>query len=78
MISLYPNPASTHLNLEIDMPGDYTVSLTNISGQMIFTQANILDDLQIDISDLTQGLYFISIRDNDGVLKAEERIIVIE
>jgi hypothetical protein len=54
------------------------VSLTNINGQMVFTQANVVDDLQIDISDFTKGLYFITIRDNDGVLKAEERKIVIE
>jgi hypothetical protein len=77
-VNVYPNPASTQLNVEIDMSGDYTVSLTNINGQMVFTQANVVDDLQIDISDFTKGLYFITIRDNDGVLKAEERKIVIE
>ncbi len=77
-VNVYPNPASTQLNVEVDMSGDYTVSLTNINGQMVFTQANVVDDLQIDISDFTQGLYFITIRDNDGVLKAEERKIVIE
>ena len=77
-VNVYPNPASTQLNVEIDMSGDYTVSLTNINGQMVFTQANVVDDLQIDISDFTQGLYFITITDNDGVLKAEERKIVIE
>jgi uncharacterized protein (TIGR02145 family) len=77
-VNVYPNPVSTQLNVEIDMSGDYTVSLTNINGQMVFTQANVVDDLQIDISDFTKGLYFITIRDNDGVLKAEERKIVIE
>jgi len=77
-VNVYPNPASTQLNVEIDMSGDYTVSLTNINGQMVFTQANVVDDLQIDISDFTKGLYFITIRDNDEVLKAEERKIVIE
>jgi len=77
-VNVYPNPASTQLNVEIDMSGDYTVSLTNINGQMVFTQANVVDDLQIDISDFTKGLYFITIIDNDGLLKAEERKIVIE
>jgi hypothetical protein len=37
-----------------------------------------MSNIQIDISEFTQGLYFITIRDNDGVLKAEERKIVIE
>ena len=60
------------------MSGNYTVSFSNISGQMIFLQSNILDNLQIDISNFTAGLYFITIRDNDGLLKAEERKIVIE
>ncbi len=77
-VNVYPNPASTQLNVEIDMSGDYTVSLTNINGQMVFTQANVMSNIQIDISEFTKGLYFITIRDNDGVLKAEERKIVIE
>ena len=77
-VNVYPNPASTALNIDIEMSGNYTVSLSNISGQMIFLQSNILDNLQIDISNFTAGLYFITIRDNEGVLKAEERKIVIE
>ena len=77
-VNVYPNPASTALNIDIEMSGNYTVSLSNISGQMIFLQSNIVDNLQIDISNFTAGLYFITIRDNDGLLKAEERKIVIE
>jgi uncharacterized protein (TIGR02145 family) len=77
-VNVYPNPASTQLNVVIDRSGDYTVSLTNINGQMVFTQANVMSNIQIDISEFTKGLYFITITDNDGVLKAEERKIVIE
>ena len=78
LVKVYPNPTSSQLNVNFQLPGNYTVSLTNINGQMVFTQANVMSNIQIDISEFTKGLYFITIRDNDGVLKAEERKIVIK
>jgi hypothetical protein len=77
-VKVYPNPASSQLNIVIDLAGDYTVSMSNINGQMVFTQANVVSNIQIDISEFNTGLYFIKIIDNNGNLKSEERKVVIE
>ena len=77
-VKVYPNPASSQLNVVIDLAGDYTVSMSNINGQMVFTQANVVSNIQIDISEFNTGLYFIKIIDNNGNLKSEERKVVIE
>ena len=77
-VIVYPNPASELIVIEFDVEGDYQVILNNSSGQIVSLNNNVSNYLEIDISDFTKGLYFITIRDNDGVLKAEERKIVID
>jgi hypothetical protein len=77
-VIVYPNPASELIVIEFDVEGDYQIILNNLSGQIVSLNNNVSNYLEIDISDFTKGLYFITIRDNDGVLKAEERKIVIE
>ena len=60
---LYPNPASTTVNIE--GIGNYTnlnVMIVNIQGQIVREVANALE---INVSDIDSGIYFIKI-DYDG------------
>lgn len=62
-VVLYPNPASTTVNIE--GIGNYTnlnVMIVNIQGQIVREVANALE---INVSDIDSGIYFIKI-DCDG------------
>ncbi len=57
-ISVYPNPASNSLtisNCEYNLP----ISIINTYGQTINKINTTLEDIEIDISDLSNGIYFI-------------------
>lgn len=58
---LYPNPASDMINIEFQrtMGEKYNVTVINYLGQEIFTNE---DNTQLDISDLSSGMYYIIIR----------------
>lgn len=62
--SIFPNPASGVLNIELEEKFDLTaVEIFNQVGKMVYTNLNI-ETRKIDISDLPNGVYFLSIRSN--------------
>lgn len=67
--SLYPNPASGILN--IDLTGDMEVESINIYnavGQLVQVESSVSTDLiKIDISQMVKGLYYISLITKQGV-----------
>ncbi|MCK4923199.1 MAG: DNRLRE domain-containing protein, partial [Bacteroidales bacterium] len=57
-ISVFPNPVNTILNIEISDE----VSLLKIvshDGRVVYSQSDVTNDLQIDVSHLLSGLYLI-------------------
>jgi hypothetical protein len=70
-IQLYPNPATQffELNYEHKSSGQLSIKLFNSQGQLV---KNILNDYlttqlfseKIDVSDISQGLYFIQVESN--------------
>lgn len=62
-VSVYPNPASTTINIEgIDNFTNLNVMILNLQGQMVREADN---SLEINASDIESGIYFIKI-DCDG------------
>ncbi len=68
MISIYPNPAHDNLQISVnDYEGSIKLQILNISGEIVKSY-EIRDNKEvIDISDLSDGIYFIGI--NDKVVK---------
>jgi hypothetical protein len=66
--SLFPNPASDDLQIVLNQPAN-KLSLFTISGDLIREESVLSQHMQIDISDLPNGLYFIVIQ-GDGCLGA--------
>ncbi|WP_299443357.1 T9SS type A sorting domain-containing protein [uncultured Aquimarina sp.] len=63
IVTIYPNPASDFFTIRIPDIHNYTVSLYNLSGQLVFSQkvnATLLGN-QIDISSLSQGVYILNL-----------------
>jgi hypothetical protein len=58
-ISIYPNPSNSILNIESITP-IAEVIITNTFGQIVYKNSS--DTKNINISDLTNGVYFISLK----------------
>lgn len=54
---VYPNPASNHINLSNIQAEE--LMIYNIFGKKIFSTVDIQDEMQIDVSEFTQGVYLI-------------------
>jgi hypothetical protein len=61
--SIYPNPASTILNVVAD--GYDNLQIVNAFGQTVYT-TDITGHLKIDVSDLSNGVYFIRLNNAEG------------
>ena len=78
VITAYPNPAKDLLNIKLEVSGDYQITLYNSNGQVLSSHANVLDTIQINISDLSAGLYYINVQDNDNIYNQERIKIFIQ
>ncbi|WP_395064927.1 alpha-amylase family glycosyl hydrolase [Flavobacterium sp.] len=59
-INLVPNPASTYFNLNTDVT---KVEVFSITGQLVKSFKNQLENYQYSISDLNQGVYIVKVTD---------------
>lgn len=70
---VYPNPASTILNIDLENPGYFIATLTGLSGQTVISQKSTT----IDISSLPNGLYVLSIVDSENKLISTNKVAII-
>lgn len=69
-LNVYPNPASTSVNVSFEASADATVSLSDLTGSSVASAAASkgLNDISLDVSSLASGLYILSITTADGVV----------
>ena len=79
MIRLMPNPASDFVNFEFsNVEGDVTVEMTNIQGQVVYTERYM--DVSghsmksVNVSSLKNGMYIVKFMSNNGV--ATKQLII--
>ena len=64
-ISIYPNPAYT--SITITAPNKINqITITNLIGQTVYTQAYDVEKAEINISGLPDGVYIVKITDIEG------------
>lgn len=70
----YPNPASSNLSIEIpaNQQGVYKLAILDLSGQLILkieSKLNLSDSniINLDISKISQGVYFVQFETNLGI-----------
>ncbi|MCF8217854.1 MAG: T9SS type A sorting domain-containing protein [Bacteroidales bacterium] len=73
-ISVWPNPASDRLNIEIDHNGDAIVNVYNISGQKILTMDIEENNEVINVNNMDRGMYILELISGDKVTR--EKIMV--
>lgn len=63
---IYPNPSTNFINIELNNPGDVTLTMVNPTGQVILKKQITKKQIErINISDLSNGMYFIKIAGQD-------------
>ena len=73
---IYPNPASNLMHVQYDnIPNKPVISIYNMMGQNLLSiQAESADSV-IDVSSLTNGIYFVIVSDNKKQLHYQKLII---
>ena len=76
-ISIYPNPVKDELNINIQLQEDEVAewTLQNIKGQLIQSGSLKSKNNPIDLSHLSQGIYFIQIKMNNQLIKTDKLIV---
>lgn len=69
-LKLYPNPAQEYIFISNShaQKNKSTIEIFDISGKLMLAENNVINDnYKIDISALNAGIYFINIKDDQGV-----------
>lgn len=78
-ISLYPNPAKEAVFVEFKQPivGEMTANIIDIQGRTLasYTYDNVVGKIEMNTTDLTSGIYFISFQTVDAIFTKK---VVIE
>ncbi len=67
-VKIYPNPATTTLNIDLGQYSQAKVYILETSGKLITTHEITRQTVQIDISRLPDGLYIIKIQTPDKII----------
>ena len=68
-VSIYPNPATTTLNLSSTGMSDFELSILDITGKVIKTERMLDQTFAFDVSDLASGIYMLRLVSTDGASK---------
>ena len=80
-ISLFPNPANEVLNVTINSKNNesFDLAIADVTGKIVkresYRLAKSFNDLQVDVKDLSKGIYSISLKTQSGI---ENRKFIIE
>jgi len=80
--NIYPNPSNSlaNLNIELMKPASLTMTMTSITGQVMWTQTNSFlqgkSSIQIPVRGIADGLYFLSIFSDKGQLITSRKMQV--
>ena len=73
--SLYPNPTNKIINVELKMLNDDAeIKITGVLGNTVKRINTKTKETSIDVSDLTNGIYFLQVKTSEGI--ANQKIIL--
>ena len=68
---LFPNPSRDIVTVFMDNGNDYTVRILNIDGSLVRAENGFRDHMNLDVSDLSEGIYFMELTD----METNERFV---
>ena len=66
--NIFPNPASSELNISLDIKKSTNLLITNELGQVVKNVILTQDNSKVDVSDLRKGIYFLFIENKSRKL----------
>ena len=77
LIKVYPNPSHNTINIELEGYSDNesTITIRDVIGRVSLQQKLNSSLNSIDISELTKGIYYYEVVNNDERIKVEKLII---
>ncbi len=73
---VYPNPASENISIQKDNFNG-TVFITDILGNVVYTNHSISTHININTAELLSGVYFIMLKSNDGKNSYSSKIQIV-
>ena len=73
-IEIFPNPASDHVTIQSEIGAELEVEFINTFGQVVLGEVLTASANSIDVSSLSQGIYFVKVL-VDGKLAVEKIVI---
>lgn len=75
-ISIYPNPATSNLNIRLLGLNNAAISILNIQGQLVGKYQTNNNQLSLDVSNWPSGVYFINAVNKTGSITLSNKLIV--
>jgi len=72
-VSVYPNPSTGILNVNLENNDNYTIEVTNIIGEIILVK-DIKSNTTIDLTNFDKGTYLVKVSNSE--LSKTERIVI--
>ncbi|MGV3530158.1 MAG: T9SS type A sorting domain-containing protein [Flavisolibacter sp.] len=79
-LRLYPNPATTIVNLDFQKgyQRGYSLQVYNFLGRVMYEQQNIAERTTINLSQFTRGIYIYYLRDRNNQLVETGKFQVVK
>ncbi len=74
--TVYPNPANSELNVSLNSTiSGATIAISDLTGRQLMTQSLNSTSMQMDVSSLNEGMYFLSISSGNGIVEQAKFVI---
>ena len=68
-ISIYPNPTSSMLNINLPETGTFDIEIIGEDGKVLFVSRSVSEVSGIDVSSLAPGHYTITVTSEESIFK---------
>lgn len=76
VMHVFPNPASESVKINFNQESTGEINLIDVSGEIVITQtATKQAFIEVDVSSLSAGIYFVSFTDRDNTVLYKKLII---
>ena len=66
-VKIFPNPAKDNISIRSDLKIEQLI-IYNQMGQLVYQTQPTDNTLNVDVSDLEHGIYFIRVQTNEGAM----------
>lgn len=71
---VYPNPANDVVTVFMDNGGEYDIRILNLDGSLVRAEGAFRDHINLDVSELSTGIYFVELVDTETSERFVEKL----